>query len=121
MKGKVSSFTSHFEVGNMEGNQLTDRRRFRKNDKDSGNLFSNEKSLQQSTLKVSSMEQNGVVIRQESSSSLCSWNSFDASLTDDNSSETDDVAIDDDDRKTDGLNMNQVKKVLSSYCFVSYC
>lgn len=111
VKGEIYSFAFNIKAGNMEGNQFADVIRFRKNGKDIGCNFPNEKSLQHSTLRVSSIEQNGVVNRQESSSSLCSWNSFDASLTDDNSSETDDVAIEDD-RKTDGLTMNQGKKVL---------
>lgn len=65
---------------------------------------SNKMDLQESTaaLGIEERKRNGLVDRQTSSSSLCSWSSFDTVLTDDNLSD-----IDEDSRnceeKTDGL------------------
>jgi len=94
----------------MEGSQLSDNTRSNVNNRDTGLHFSNESMPQKSQLMVNSIDHNGVVNRQESSSSLCSWSSFDTSLTDDNSSGTDDNTPDDETR-TESLTLNQFKKV----------
>ena len=107
---RKSIFAFIGKVGNMDGNRSSVNTSSQLNSKGIGEQFSNDNFLQKSKLKVSDMEQNGVVNRQESSSSLCSWNSFDTSLTDDNSSGTDDVAIDDD-NNTKGITITQFKKV----------
>ena len=101
----------------MEGSQLSDNTRSNVNNRDTGMHFSNESILQKSMLMVSSIDQNGVVNRQESSSSLCSWSSFDTSLTDDNSSGTDDNAVEDESR-TEGLTLNQLRKVFICHYIV---
>jgi len=93
----------------MEGSQLSDNTRSNVNNRDTGLHFSNESMPQKSQLMVNSIDHNGVVNRQESSSSLCSWSSFDTSLTDDNSSGTDDNTPDDETR-TESLTLNQFKK-----------
>lgn len=72
-----------------------------------------ESNLSPSLLGVGDIRQNGSVNRHVSSSSLCSWSSFDTALTDDNSSGNDDFP--NDDNKNEGLTLNLNKKVMKLF------
>ena len=93
----------------MDHNQVPDKYRPQLNNEDKNSCDLNV-FQPKCTLGVDGIQQNGMVNRQVSSSSLCSWSSFDTSLTDDNSSGNDDIS-NDDSNKTDGLSFKSGGKV----------
>lgn len=89
---------------------MEDNRKLVKMNSQDNHCSTRQNVISPSSLGVEGMNQNGPVSRQVSSSSLCSWSSFDTALTDDNSSETDDISNDNNIKSTTGLTFSACRK-----------
>lgn len=105
---KISMDLNHFF---QSGSDMEDNRKLVKMNSQDNHCSTRQNVISPSSLGVEGMNQNGPVSRQVSSSSLCSWSSFDTALTDDNSSETDDISNDNNIKSTTGLTFSACRKV----------